>query len=57
MTDREKLMTFIMNLTPEQVDKIASRLPLIKQVLAMTDGEAEYTQVFTGKLFKLTTQE
>ena len=51
MTDREKLMAYIEGLTPEQVDKIVRRLPLIKQALHMTDNEALYTQNFIRKLF------
>ena len=51
MTEREKLIAYIKGLTPEQVDKVIERLPLIKQALGMTDSQALYTQTFTGKLF------
>lgn len=51
MTDREKLIAFIEGLTPEQVDKITQRLPLIKQAMSMNESEAIYTQTFTRKMF------
>lgn len=57
MTDREKLMAYIEGLTPEQVDKIVRRLPLIKQALRMTDNEALYTQTFTRKVLGYSGEE
>lgn len=54
MTELEKLIDYIKGLTPEQVDKVLKRLPLIKQALEMTDSQALYTQTFTGKLFGIT---
>ena len=57
MTEREKLIAYIEGLTPEQVDKIARRLPLIKQALCMTDNEALYTQTFTHKVLGYSGEE
>lgn len=57
MTNLEKLIAYIEKLTPEQVDKITSRMPLIKQALCMTDNEALYTQTFTHKAFGYSGEE
>lgn len=57
MTDREKLIAFIEGLTPEQVDKITQRLPLIKQAMSMTESQAIYTQTFTRKMFGYSGEE
>jgi len=40
MSDREKLIAYIEGLTPEQVDKITNRLPLLKQMLELNEWEA-----------------
>lgn len=53
MTEKEKLLQFIENLTPEQAEKIIARLDLIKQAVAMTEPQAIYTKTLTGKLFNL----
>ena len=53
MTNKEKLLQYIENLTPEQAETIVARLDLIKQALAMTEAQAIYTQTLTGKLFNL----
>ena len=54
MAECEKLIEYIKGLTPEQIDKVIERLPLIKQALGMTESQALYTQTFTGKLFGIT---
>jgi len=51
MSDREKLIAYIEGLTPEQVDKITNRLPLLKQMLELNEWEAIYTETFTRKMF------
>ena len=57
MSDREKLIAYIEGLTPEQVDKVIERLPLIKQALSMSNSEALYTQTFTRKMFGYSGEE
>lgn len=51
MTAKEELLEYVQALTPEQVDKIISRLDLVKQCLTMTEPQAIYTKTLTGKLF------
>ena len=51
MTAKEELVEYIKNLTPEQVDEILSRLPLLERCLTMTDAQAIYTNTFADKLF------
>ena len=51
MTAKQELMEYIQNLTPEQVEKVISRLDLLERCLTMTDAQAIYTDTFTGKLF------
>ena len=51
MSKKQELLDYIMSLTPEQVDKVAQRLDLLKKVTTMTDSEAVYTNAFVGKMF------
>ena len=51
MTAKQELMEYIQNLTPEQVDKIVSRLPLLERCLELPEPYATYTDAFTAKLF------
>lgn len=48
---RRELIDFIKGLTPEQVDKLLSRMDLLKKVAKMNDYQASYTNELTGKLF------
>ncbi len=48
---KDELLKCIESLSPEQVDKLAQRLDLLKKVADMTEGEATYTNALTGKLF------
>lgn len=57
MTKQEELIAYIKGLTPEQVDKVIKRLPLIKQALSMDNNEALYTQTFTRKMFGYSGEE
>lgn len=51
MTKQEELIAYIKGLTPEQVDKICNRLPLLRQSLELNEWEAQYIQAFTHKMF------
>jgi hypothetical protein len=51
MTAKQKLVDYIQNLTPEQVDKILSRFDLLERCITMTESQAIYTDTLTGKLF------
>ena len=51
MTAKQKLVDYIQNLTPEQVDKILSRSDLLERCITMTEDQAIYTDILTGKLF------
>ncbi len=51
MTTKQELMEYILNLTPEQAEKVVSRLDLLERCLTMTDAQAIYTDALTGKLF------
>lgn len=50
MSRRQELLEYIQNLTPEQVDKIVSQLPLLKGCLATNDPLAVYADAFPSKL-------
>jgi len=51
MTAKQELIEFIKSMTPEQVEKVISRLDLLERCLTMTDAEAIYTDTFTGRMF------
>ena len=51
MTAKQELIEFIKNMTPEQVEKVVSRLDLLERCLTMTDAEAIYTDTFTSRMF------
>ena len=51
MTAKQELIEFIKNLTPEQVEKVISRLPLLERCVSLPEPYATYTDAFTEKLF------
>lgn len=51
MTAKQELMEYIQNLTPEQVEKVISRLPLLERCISLPEPYATYTDAFTAKLF------
>lgn len=51
MSKQAELISFIENLTEEQVAKIMEHLPLLKQLVIMTDNELIYSKTFLQKLF------
>ena len=51
MTEKQKLVDYILNLTEEQVDKIFSRFDLLERRITMTESQASHTDHLTGKLF------
>lgn len=51
MSKQQELISFIENLTEEQVAKITEHLPLLKQLVTMTDSELIYSETFLQKLF------
>lgn len=51
MSKQAELISFIENLTEEQVAKIMEHLPLLKQLVNMTDSELIYSETFLQKLF------
>lgn len=52
MTAKQKLVDYIQNLTPEQVDKILSRFDLLERCITMTEAQAIFADTLTGKLFE-----
>lgn len=48
---KQKLLEYIQNLTPEQIDKLCSRLDLLERCLRLTDEQAIYIDTFSGKMF------
>ena len=51
MTAKQELIEFIKNMTPEQVEKVVSRLDLLERCLNMADAEAIFTDTFTARMF------
>ena len=51
MTAKQELIEFVKNLTPEQVEKVISRLPLLERCVSLPEPYATYTDAFTAKLF------
>lgn len=49
---KQELINRIQAMTPEQVEKVASRFPLLERCLAITDNQAIYTDVLTSRLFE-----
>ena len=39
MSEKQKLINFIMSMTPEQAEKVTKRLDIIKQALDMDDDD------------------
>ena len=51
MTEKQKLIDYILNLTEEQVDKIFSRFDLLERYTATAESQAIHTDHLTDKLF------
>lgn len=51
MSKKQELIDYIMNMTPEQIDKVVNRIDLLKQAVNMEDYEAVYISHFAKKLF------
>lgn len=51
MSKKQELIYYIMNLTPEQIDKIVKRFDLLKQAVNLTDSEATYISHFSRLMF------
>lgn len=44
MSNKEKLIAYVASLTPEQVDKLVSRMPLLEQLKDLSMNELIYTE-------------
>lgn len=51
MNKKQELIDYIMNMTPEQINKVVNRLDLLKQTVSMTDSEATYISHLSGLMF------
>ncbi len=51
MTTKQELMDYIRSLTPEQEQRMITRLALLKRCLTITDAQAIYTDTLICKLF------
>ena len=51
MSKKQELIDYIMNMTPEQIDKVVNRLNLLKLAVNMEDHEAIYISHFAKRLF------
>jgi len=51
MDKKQELIDYIMNMPPEQIDKVVKRLDLLKQAVGMTDSEATYISHFSRLMF------
>lgn len=51
MSKKQELVDYIASLTEEQVAKIMEHLPLLKELVAMTDNELIYSETLLTKLF------
>lgn len=51
MSKQKELVDFVASLTEEQVAKIMEHLPLLKQLVVMTDNELIYSETLLTKLF------
>lgn len=49
---RDALMTFILNMTPEQVDKLIRKRKLLELLPTMTDKQLLFTESFLERLFR-----
>lgn len=48
---KEDLMTYILNLTEEQADRLVGRLGLLKQIVGMKDHQQVYLETLVDRLF------
>lgn len=49
-TAQDRLVDYIMNLTPAQVEKLEERLPLLEQLRDMSKNELLFAETFLGKV-------
>lgn len=47
---KDALMNYVLSLTPEQVDKIMKRLPLLEQMAEMSGNELLFAEGFLSKV-------
>lgn len=50
MSKREELFAYVASLTPEQVEKLIERLPLLKQMAGMSGNELLFAERFLDKV-------
>lgn len=48
--NKDALLSYILNLTPAQVDKLVERLDLLKQLAGMTRNELIFAETFLDKV-------
>lgn len=51
MSNKEKLIAYVSSLTPEQVDKLIDRLPLLKQLPRLSENQLIFTEEFLKRIF------
>ena len=51
MATKLDLLEYILDLTPEQVEKIISRKDLLERCIALTDNQYIYPDTFTRNVF------
>ena len=50
MTAKDELVKFIINLTPEQANKIVKRMELLKQLAKSSDNELVFTETLLSRI-------
>lgn len=50
MSKRDELIAYVASLTPEQVDKIVKRLPMLEQMKDMSGNELLFAERFLSKV-------
>ena len=51
MTKTEELVQYVESLIEAQTEKLLEHLPLLKQLVDMTDNELIYSETFLKKMF------
>lgn len=51
MTKTEELVQYVESLTEAQTEKLLEHLPLLKQLVSMTDNELIYSETFLKRMF------
>lgn len=51
MSKRDELVAYVASLTPEQVDKLFDRLPLLKQLPRLSENQLIFTEEFLKRIF------